>query len=141
HKGAFYLSERLQIDITPVLLHGLNYILPKDDYYVKSGFMNMKILPRISPQDSSFGEGYSQRAKNVTRYFKAEHAKFTEEREDVDYLFAPLNYAYLYKGPILEWYFKIKYRHEKYNYELIHQELASKKRVYDLGCGNGFLSY
>ena len=141
HKGAFYLSERLQIDITPVLLHGLNYILPKDDYYVKSGFMNMKILPRISPRDPSFGDGYSQRAKNVTRYFKAEHAKFTEEREDADYLFAPLNYSYLYKGPILEWYFKIKYRHEKYNYELIHQELASKKRVYDLGCGNGFLSY
>ena len=141
HKGAFYLSERLQIDITPVLLHGLHYTLPKGDYYVKSGFLNMKILPRISPIDPRFGDGYSQRAKNITRYFKAEHAKFTEEREDADYLFEPLNYSYLYKGPVLEWYFKIKYRHEKHNYELIHQELTGKKRIYDLGCGNGFLSY
>lgn len=141
HKGAFYLSEQLQLAITPVLLHGLHYSLPKGDYYVKSGYLNMKVLPRISNSDSRFGEGYRQRAKNITKYYKAEHAKFTSEREDADYLFTPLNYAYLYKGPILEWYFKIKYRHEKHNYELIHRELIDKKKIYDLGCGNGFLGY
>ncbi|WP_192348192.1 trifunctional MMPL family transporter/lysophospholipid acyltransferase/class I SAM-dependent methyltransferase [Algoriphagus sp. Y33] len=141
HKGAFYLSELLQIDITPVLLHGLHYTLPKGDYYVKSGYLNMKVLPRISNSDNSFGHGYSQRAKNITKYFKTEHAQFTLEREDTDYLKTPLTYAYLYKGPILEWYFKIKYRHEKRNYELIHRELTGKNSIYDLGCGNGFLSY
>ncbi|SFB06083.1 trifunctional MMPL family transporter/lysophospholipid acyltransferase/class I SAM-dependent methyltransferase [Algoriphagus aquimarinus] len=141
HKGAFYLSELLQIDITPVLLHGLHYILPKGDYYVKSGYQNMKVLPRITNSDARYGEGYSQRAKNITKYFKEEHAKFTLEREDADYLFSPLNYGYLYKGPILEWYFKIKYSHEKHNYELIHRELLTKNKIYDLGCGNGFLSY
>ncbi|MDR7129147.1 1-acyl-sn-glycerol-3-phosphate acyltransferase [Algoriphagus sp. 4150] len=141
HKGAFYLSELLQIDITPVLLHGLHYSLPKGDYYVKSGYLNMKVLPRISNSDKSFGQGYSQRAKNITKYFKEEHARFTLEREDTDYLEIPLTYGYLYKGPILEWYFKIKYRHEKHNFELIHQELIDKSKIYDLGCGNGFLSY
>ncbi|MEB2777818.1 methyltransferase domain-containing protein [Algoriphagus sp. D3-2-R+10] len=141
HKGAFYLSELLQIDITPVLLHGLNYTLPKGDYYVKSGDINMKILSRISNSDTRFGEGYSQRAKNITKYFKEEHAQFILEREDADFLEAPLRYAYLYKGPILEWYFKIKYSHEKHNYELIHRELIEKNSIYDLGCGNGFLSY
>ena len=141
HKGAFYLSELLQIDITPVLLHGLHYSLPKGDYYVKSGYLNMKILPRISNSDSSFGIGYSQRSKQITKYFKDEHARFTLERENADYLFAPLNYAHLYKGPILEWYFKIKYKHEKHNYELIQQELLSNTKIYDLGCGYGFLSY
>ncbi len=141
HKGAFYLSEVLQIDITPVLLHGLHYCLPKGDYYVKSGYINMKILPRIAPTDSRFGEGYRQRAKNITKYYKAEHARFSQEREDAEYLYVPLNYGYLYKGPVLEWYFRIKYRHEKHNYELIHQELIGKEKIYDLGCGYGFLSY
>lgn len=141
HKGAFYLSELLQIDITPVLLHGLHYTLPKGDYYVKSGDINMKILPRIPNSDARFGHGYSQRAKNITKYFKEEHARFTLEREDADYLKAPLMYAYLYKGPVLEWYFKIKYSHEKHNYELIHRELIGKSKIYDLGCGNGFLGY
>ncbi|MCE7056473.1 methyltransferase domain-containing protein [Algoriphagus sp. AGSA1] len=141
HKGAFYLSEVLQLDITPVLLHGLHYCLPKGDYYVKSGYLNMKILPRIAPTDSGFGEGYRQRAKNITKYYKAEHARFTQEREDADYLYVPLYYGYLYKGPVLEWYFRIKYRYEKHNYGLIHQELIDKEKIYDLGCGNGFLCY
>jgi 1-acyl-sn-glycerol-3-phosphate acyltransferase len=141
HKGAFYLSEQLQLDITPVLLHGLSYALPKGDYYVKSGPLNFKVLPRISHEQSGFGEGYSHRAKTITRYFKEEHARFTSEMEDEDYFYHHLRYAYLYKGPVLEWYFRIKYRHEKRNYRLIDQEVGDKKRIVDLGCGNGFLTY
>ncbi len=141
HKGAFYLSELLGLPITPILLHGLHYCLPKGEFYVKSSYTNMKILPRIHSDDPTYGSGYREKAKAITRYFKAQHQAFTLERRDAAYLRKPLLYAYLYKGPVLEWYFRIKYRHEQHNYELIHNEIGPAKTIYDLGCGYGFLTY
>lgn len=32
HKGAFYLAEKLQLDIVPVLLHGLGYTMTKESF-------------------------------------------------------------------------------------------------------------
>lgn len=141
HKGAFYLSEKLQLDITPVLLQGLHYALPKGEFYVKSAYIFMKILPRISYKDDSWGDGYRERAKSITSYFKKGFGKFTQEKTNPDTLYLPLNYSYIYKGPVLEWYFKIKFRFEKSIYETIHQNLGNRRLIYDLGCGNGFLSY
>ena len=141
HKGAFYLSEILQLSITPILLHSTNYTLPKGEFYVKSSWLNLKVLPPIAWDDFSYGLGYSERAKSITKYYKKQFAKFCEERENEAYLRYPIQYAYLYKGPILEWYFKIKYKFESENYRLVNLYTANKKQVYDLGCGYGFLSY
>lgn len=141
HKGAYFLSEKLNVDITPVLLHGFHYTLPKGEYYVKSSFLDMKVLPRISPTDQRFTGNYSQRGKQITAYFKEEHARFTQEAEGPEYWRYPLQTSYLFKGPVLEWYFRIKYRFEKENYEKLHQWIPQDATVYDLGCGYGFSSY
>ena len=81
------------------------------------------------------------RTKQLYRGLVPYIAKFCEERENEAYLRYPIQYAYLYKGPILEWYFKIKYKFESENYRLVNLYTANKKQVYDLGCGYGFLSY
>lgn len=141
HKGAFYLSEQLQIPITPVLLHGYHRTLPKSEYYVKGSTLDMKILPRIQPSDERFPGTYSDKTKSVVKYFRQEHEIFTEEMEGPYYQQHFLLSNYLYKGPILEWYFRIKYKHEKENYEMLHQKIAKDATVYDLGCGYGFSSY
>ncbi len=142
HKGAFYLSEKLGLDIIPILLHGFGYTMPKYDYNLKDSFLSTKVLPRISPDDPRFGKDYSQRTKKISRYFKDEYAKFAEQCEALDYQYYPLLYNYKYKGPVLEWYFRIKWRYEKLHYEQFYRLIGKqRKRIYDLGCGYGFLSY
>ena len=142
HKGAFYLSEKLQIDVTPIMLHGFSYIMPKHDFYLKNGFADVSVLPRIGYDDPSYGAGYKARTKGIKKYFSQEFDKYLEKEEQVDYAFDPLLGVYRYKGPILEWYFRIKWKFEKKNYESYNQLIGpGKKTIYDLGCGYGYLSY
>ncbi len=47
---------------------------------------------------------------------------------------------YLYKGPVLEWYLRIKLRLENY-YAPFNELIPLKGTVLDLGCGYGFLCY
>ena len=35
HKGAFYLAEKLNADILPIMIHGTNYTLTKKDALLK----------------------------------------------------------------------------------------------------------
>jgi len=47
---------------------------------------------------------------------------------------------YVYKGPIIEWYLKVKLRLEK-NYTFYQNLIPPKASIVDIGCGYGFLSY
>jgi 2-polyprenyl-3-methyl-5-hydroxy-6-metoxy-1,4-benzoquinol methylase len=47
---------------------------------------------------------------------------------------------YLYKGPVLEWYMRVKLKLEK-NYEPFNKLVPQKAHILDLGCGYGFLCY
>ncbi|MBC7862417.1 MAG: 1-acyl-sn-glycerol-3-phosphate acyltransferase, partial [Bacteroidia bacterium] len=76
HKGAFYLAQELQLDITPILIHSAYQTLPKGDYMVKKGALNLKILPRIEAADLSWGPTYRERSKNISSYFKKEYNAF-----------------------------------------------------------------
>jgi 1-acyl-sn-glycerol-3-phosphate acyltransferase len=140
HKGAFYLAEKLNIDILPIMIHGTNYTLTKQDKLLKDGQLTIKFLPRIKPGDTSFGNGYAERAKQVGRYFRNEFGKLREEIEQPRYFREKLIYNYLYKGPVLEWYMRIKTRLEK-NYVPFHELVPGKGAVLDIGCGYGFMSY
>jgi 1-acyl-sn-glycerol-3-phosphate acyltransferase len=140
HKGAFYLAEKLNIDILPIMIHGTDYTLTKQDKLLKDGQLTVKILPRIKPGDTKFGNGYAEQAKIVGRYFRDEFNKLREEIEQPAYFREKLMYNYLYKGPVLEWYMKIKTRLEK-NYATFHELVPRQAKVLDVGCGYGFLSY
>lgn len=141
HKGAFYLAEQLQLDIQPLLIHGTSYTMPKgDDFCLKNGHITMKFLDRIKADDLSFGKTYTERTKSISKYFKAEHKALLEMRETPSYFREIMLKNYLYRGPILEWYFKIKTRLEG-NYEIFHELVPRKADVVDLGCGYGFMTY
>lgn len=140
HKGAFFLAEKLNIDILPIMIHGTNYTLTKQDKLLKDGQLTVKFLPRIKPEDTNFGNGYAERAKQVGRYFRGEFGKLREEIEQPDYFREKLGYNFLYKGPVLEWYMRIKTRIEK-NYRTFHELVPRKGTILDIGCGYGFMSY
>lgn len=140
HKGAFFMAEELNVAIQPLLIHGAADAIPKGTFYLNKGELTLKFLPRIEPNDPRFGATYSERTKGISRYFKQEYAALAKEIETPDYYAYRLISNYLYKGPVLEWYMRVKLRLEK-NYEPFHRMIPLKATILDLGCGYGFLSY
>lgn len=140
HKGAFYLAEKLQADIVPLLLHGHHDVIPKGDFHVFPGTMTMKYLPRIKPNDMQYGIGYAARTKAISAYFKSEFEKLKQELETPAYFEGRLVNNYIYKGPVLEWYTRQKIKIEKL-YTTYDRILPKKGTIVDLGCGFGYMAY
>jgi 1-acyl-sn-glycerol-3-phosphate acyltransferase len=140
HKGAFLIAERLKLDITPILLHGYGNAIRKNDFLIKKSIVSYKVIPRIKWNDNRFGTCYQERTKAIKQYFKTELDSFSKEREDAGYLYGNIRSNIDYKGPIIEWYFKIKWRLERRNYEHYNKLIPETAKIYDLGCGYGFLS-
>jgi 2-polyprenyl-3-methyl-5-hydroxy-6-metoxy-1,4-benzoquinol methylase len=61
--------------------------------------------------------------------------------EDVAYLKHKVFTNYVFKGPVLEWYFKIKWNLESKNYSFYNHLIAHRKNILDIGCGYGYLSF
>ncbi len=140
HKGAFYLAEKLNLDIVPLLLHGTGDTMRKGDFMLFNGRMTMKFLPRIKPGDKQFGEDYTHRTKGISRYFKQEYEKLKTEIENPQYFRQRLVMNYIYKGPMLEFYTRIKLRKDGY-YKTLHDILPQQGKITILGGGYGFISY
>jgi 1-acyl-sn-glycerol-3-phosphate acyltransferase len=140
HKGAFFLAEQLGADILPVMLHGTGHTMGKGDYMLKDGHIIVEILPRISAGDLSHGQGYAERAKSISRAFKQTYRSRKQQYEQGDWFAKDLIANYIYKGPSLEWYIRIKSRLEK-NYQSFLDLVPEKGRILDIGCGYGAMSY
>jgi 1-acyl-sn-glycerol-3-phosphate acyltransferase len=139
-KGAFYLAEQLNLDILPVVLHGIHHALRKGDFSVQKSLMTIKYLPRIAADDPAFGTGYRERTKAIAKYFKGEFQKVRLEVETPDFYADKVQRLYSYKGPVLEWYVRIKMMLEK-NFVEIADRVPRDGQIYDLGCGYGYLSH
>ena len=113
HKGAFLIAEKLKLDITPILLHGYGNTIRKNDFLIKRSIVSYKVLPRISCDDTKFGIGYRDRSKGIKNYFSKALNEFTKERENTNYLYGNIRSNIDYKGAIVEWYYKVKWRLEK----------------------------
>lgn len=72
HKGAFYYSEQLKLDILPVIFVATGTVVKQKWFYLKSGKTYMKVLPRISCNDLKFGDNYSDRSKTIFHYVRDE---------------------------------------------------------------------
>jgi len=140
HKGAFLLAEQLQIDILPVLIHGAGDCVTKGDFHFKEGKLTVKLLERIRPDDSRYGKTYQEKTKGICRHMREEYALLRKQVETPDYFRSRLIRNYIYKGPVLEWYCRIKVSLEG-NYRLFDSLLPKRGLITDVGCGYGFLPY
>lgn len=140
HKGAFYLAEKLQLDLQPVVLHGTGYAITKGDFLLKDATLTVKFLPRIRYDDQQYGVTYQERTKKLRQLFRAEYAELVNETETASYHHERLMYQYIYKGPVLEWYTRIKLKLEQ-NYQLFDALLPRDGAILDAGCGYGYLTY
>ncbi|BDS15568.1 trifunctional MMPL family transporter/lysophospholipid acyltransferase/class I SAM-dependent methyltransferase [Aureispira anguillae] len=139
-KGAFYIAEQLNLDILPIVFHGTGDCIRKNDFLVHGTTVTMKFLDRISPTDSSWGNSYSERTKSISKYFKQEFQQIKEATETADFFEDRLIKNYIYKGPVLEWYTRIKVRLED-KYRPFDALLPKKATITDIGCGYGMMPY
>lgn len=143
HKGAFYLAETLQLDILPIVLYGNNKIIAKaQPFNIRKGIIYTEILPRIPVDDLSFGNTYQERTKRISAYMKQVYARICREKNTTDNpaFYEALIQNYIYKGPVTEWYIRIKVKMEN-NYRLFDRIIPAKGQITDIGCGMGPLCY
>jgi len=140
HRGAFYLAEKLQIDILPIVVFGSGEFLGKGEFWGRPSGLRMKILMRVGVDSTEMGSGYSERSKMFRRFYIREYATFMAQEGTGRYYRKKLILNYIFKGPVLEWYIRVKMRIEKY-YQPYNELVPREGEILDLGCGYGFMSY
>ena len=140
HKGAFFLAQRLDADIVPVVMRHNAAILPKNSFAIYPGQTVLMICKRISPRDPAFGTGYRELAKSVSTLFRERYAELGETTADAKHCVRLLCDAFMYRGPVLEWYLRVKLRIEE-AYADFESFVPPRGKIVDAGCGYGFLSY
>jgi 1-acyl-sn-glycerol-3-phosphate acyltransferase len=140
HKGAFLLAEKMNLDIVPVIIHGTKDCMNKGENHFNGGSITVKIFPRVKAQDKSIGNDYHERTKSFQRFFREEYRRMQYELETPAYFRRKLIRNYIYKGPILEWYTRVKLSLEN-NYEWFHNRIPRDATIVDIGCGYGMMAY
>ena len=141
HKGAFFLAKELNIDIQPILISGAHYINPKNDFIIKSGTVTITALPRLKADSPKFEQRFGLLTKSVAESMRETDRLIHKEHYNSEELRNRVMYNYLYKNPITEWYVRIKWRFEKSNFELYDSLIQNRQKIYDIGCGLGYLGY
>jgi 1-acyl-sn-glycerol-3-phosphate acyltransferase len=139
HKGAFYLAQQLNVDIVPIVLYGLGMaISKKQPFLVRKSSIVTKIMERISPNVND----YRVLAKSTRQLFALQYNLLLNEFSTPDnpYFFESILGNFTYKGPVLEWYLRIKIMME-HKYRFFDQIIPRDASIVDVGCGYGPLSY
>lgn len=98
HNSAFYLAHELDIDILPVIIHGMNNIMPLHSFMIHPGRLTVCIEKRITRLNPSWGKTYQETAKLVHRYFIEKYGLICRELEKSSYFKKLVLERYMYKG-------------------------------------------
>lgn len=136
HKGAFYLAEKFKIDVLPILIHGVGHRVTKGELVLKPGKMRVSILKRVAPDDKSFGENYSKRAKGFRKLYRAKYDEVAREMFTPEYFKHKIIDSYIFKGLATEWYVRLSLKTNNY-YKSIISRIPDSGSHLDLYCGKG----
>ncbi len=100
HQGAFLLAKRLHVNITPILVHGIGHVLPKKEFILRKGRVDIKILPNIDLNGTSWFtlDNTKEIAQEVKKYYKEEYSQMCKEIETPEYFKDQVYHNYIYKG-------------------------------------------
>ena len=139
HKGAFYLASQVNAPVTPVVFYGNWRIMPKNHCFtITRGLSVMQVLEPVKTENID----YHDLAKRVATLVKDSYAKLCDRYDGPDnpYFAATLASAYIYKGPVTEWYVRVKMKMEK-NYAFFDSMLPDSGQITDIGCGMGQMDF
>lgn len=139
HKGAFYLAQQLNLPINKFLVHGIGQVLPPGAFMIHEGSVTIKYVGTLKIQNND-PRAYYYASKETCTKMRAAYKELCDEIETPYYLHHQLIANYIYKGPIVENYIKVKVRLEQY-YELFDKLVPRKAHIIDIGCGYGPMTY
>lgn len=96
HTGAFYLAEKLGVDIIPVILHGVGHCIPKTDFMLRPGKMYLEVMKRVKVKATD-DEMYLRKLSRQVRGLYLDHYKELQKAmETAGYFSRYVNNKYLY---------------------------------------------
>ena len=69
HKGAFHMAQELGLDIVPVCLNGVGYVLPKRELMLRKGHISVTVGERVAADDLSWGADARSRTQAFHKYY------------------------------------------------------------------------
>jgi len=105
-KGAFYLAEKLNLDIIPLVIHGIGHALPKQEFLMRKGEVNVFVEKRISINNEQLiinnDLGLLEFTKDMRKFYQQKYDEHAKEIETPDYLADKVLKNYIYKGAEIE---------------------------------------
>ena len=138
-KGAFELSIQLNLDIVPIIITGIGQVMTKYEILIKKGKVTVNVLPRIPSNSTSFGVDRREKSKQFKAFYEEQINLHLQKNYTPKDYSNYINKFYLYHNPMLYWYIDAKQRSESY-FEIIDKHIGDKDKVYDIGCGYGYIS-
>jgi len=139
HKGGFYLAQQLNLPIHLLLVHGAWNVLPRDSFIIQKGILTVRRLSDIY-LDPDNTRSYYDGSKKALKILRAAYKAVRKEFETPKFFRHKIIGNYLYKGPVLENYMRVKLRLENY-YETFHRIIPQKGLITDIGCGYGAVDF
>ncbi len=139
HKGAFFLANKLELDILPMYLHGNSEVLPKRDIIIYDGSLTVKIGERIKFDDINHGTSDRDRTKKIGSFYKEKFNEFRNEIEQAGYFKGVLLSNYQYKGYKLLQIIKDDFDQNKETYKAVADILPLKAEISHLADNYGQL--
>lgn len=100
HQGAFSIAKQLDIDILPIMIHGLYDVLPKKDFMLRKGNITLKVHQRVKAAELKAEP--RKLAKSWYKWYVEQYAKMRTLLETETYWLPYVTYKYMYKGHNVE---------------------------------------
>ena len=151
-KGAFYLAHKLNLDIIPVLIHGVGHVLPKQEFMLRKGEVNIEIGKRLNIKNiptythstqkidgSTTDELYlNDIAKYFRQLYRIKYEDIARRIETPDYFADKVLKNYIYKGNSIAHNARKKLRNNN-NFKNIIAQMPDTGKVLITNCGQGEL--
>ncbi len=136
-KGAFYLADKLNLDIIPLVIHGIGHVLPKKEFMQRKGTIHVEILERITPDNPMRRDrNMLDVSKDMRALYKERYASLASRIETTGYFRDKVYHNYIYKGPLIER--RARKNMKVYgNYNTIISCLSDKGNLLAVNCGQG----
>ena len=139
-EGAFYLADKLNLDLLPIVIYGTGNILPQKEFILRKGKVYIEILRRIKPNNPIRKKTSILETTKITRNLFIEQYKLLADNiETPDYFYSQVYHNYIYKGIKIEQRAKKNLSHIR-NYTEIISLLPNEGNILIISCGQGELA-